>query len=1268
MIRTERTRDDYLDHTHISHIYAIPDTYIGSVDPDPRVEWAFDGTNNKMVAVTTDLPLGAERVFLEILSNAGDNADASRRMGVNPGQIHVTCDNQWIRIRNEGEPIPVQPHKRCDNDPNNLYMVVTHIFSSLLSSSNYDTNIVRMGCGRNGYGSKLTNIFSKDFRVEVGDPKHGQHYRGRWVENMTQFVEQTVTPGYAWNPQVGGWQPIPGPRYNGSAYVEVSWNLDFARFRMNGYSPEALALFHRYTLDFSLSCRVPVTFNGKQYDVRAIRDYARLCWGDEIANSAVLHCEWDKGVQPASISGSKKDQERKIAAATSVDDIPIVEVLLLDTPDNARVFSFVNGLMTVDGGAHVKEVYAKVTPQLVESINAKFASKFGKKKKGRGVSDDKDGEKNKDIPHLTMANVKPHLSLIVNCRLPNPKYSSQSKRHLDSPKPSIVLTDAFIRSIGSWSLFQRLEAELEAKAHNLLKKTDGKKKKHVSISKGEDADDAGGVNSQHCVFYIVEGRSASGYPKTRIQMSPGGKDRAGYYPLQGKFANVSSHSEMMLLEYTELNDIKAYLGLEEGVDYTKPENRAKLRYGFIVICTDADSDGKHILTLLLNLFHRKWPSLLQLGIIGYLMTPAVRLYVGNRKGRCVGRFSSDDDYKTWLAQNRGHKYFIQYYKGLGTSNAEEKKEDYSTAVTILCFYDGYAPQHLELGFNPKCADQRKEWMARWRGATRVDEIVPVATNQLFAHRSITHVVNNDLLQYSIDSLFRAIPSFRDGLKKSQRQALYWILSNWNFGHSEKPSMKVARIANAAAEKLHYHHAEKSLMDTIIQLAQSFIGSNNLNLLEQQGEFGTRDDGGADAADGRYSETCPEWWLEYVFQKEMVEMISKREVEGHQVEPIWLPCDVPLVAINGTQGVATGWSTYIPPHNPYNVIDWLLIRMHGQTPPPLIPWFKDFRGTLEIKVRGKKRVAIATEESSSSDDEDIPGEADPLTNIRRSREEREEVTIPEDDIIDKKRRIKGRTLITRGLCEVTATYPDGTQDLHITELPIGRWMAPYRKEIAEKAVKEKRIHDFKDNATATHPNLRLFRAKDYKTPQSLKLIKSYGLANMVLIDDEGFPRPYETVETMMEAYFQSMLQAYESLRKLRIDTLTEEIRWLSEKRRFARLLVTKIIVLDDQEEDYVYAQMRHHQFDPEMFDKLIDKVNQRARMKKQAANDDAAITRKMAELTNMKETSAVQMWSTRLIAFREALIKRRYPAPDVIDPSKYVITTVAGFSTVSMLAP
>jgi DNA topoisomerase-2 len=172
-VRAQRSVEDIDVKTDVQHVYDIPDTYIGSIDPEERYDYLLEMTvdpdtnqvsSKKLVYKKISLSRGIERLFLEIISNAGDNADASRRFNINPGSIDVSMVDGWITVRNGGAAIPVEHHPTF---PGKYAPDV--IFGTLRSSTNYDTNVIRMGCGRNGFGAKLTNIFSKAFQVKIAN-------------------------------------------------------------------------------------------------------------------------------------------------------------------------------------------------------------------------------------------------------------------------------------------------------------------------------------------------------------------------------------------------------------------------------------------------------------------------------------------------------------------------------------------------------------------------------------------------------------------------------------------------------------------------------------------------------------------------------------------------------------------------------------------------------------------------------------------------------------------------------------------------------------------------------------------------------------------------------------------------------------------------------------------------------------------------------------------------------------------------------------------
>ena len=118
----------------------------------------------------------------------------------------------------------------------------------------------------------------------------------------------------------------------------------------------------------------------------------------------------------------------------------------------------------------------------------------------------------------------------------------------------------------------------------------------------------------------------------------------------------------------------------------------------------------------------------------------------------------------------------------------------------------------------------------------------------------------------------------------------------------------------------YHHGDKSLTDTIVSMAQSFVGKNNINFLMPNGQFGTRLEGGSDAASPRYIHTMLNQPLvSLLFPKDDMKLLRYEEMDGMVVEPSFFVPILPLCLVNGVIGIATGFSSTIPNHNPEDVV-------------------------------------------------------------------------------------------------------------------------------------------------------------------------------------------------------------------------------------------------------------------------------------------------------------------------------------------------------------
>ena len=164
--------------------------------------------------------------------------------------------------------------------------------------------------------------------------------------------------------------------------------------------------------------------------------------------------------------------------------------------------------------------------------------------------------------------------------------------------------------------------------------------------------------------------------------------------------------------------------------------------------------------------------------------------------------------------------------------------------------DADAPDAMKLAFDKKFTDQRKDWIGKWHPVIGVDDI---------EMQPISWFINHEMILFSIDDIRRSIPKLTDGLKQSHRTIIHVAHLTWKIGSKkgDYPEFKVAQFGAFVADKSHYHHGEVILGDVIVGMAQDFTGANNIPWFCKEGQFGTRFEGGKDAAETRYSCTKPE---------------------------------------------------------------------------------------------------------------------------------------------------------------------------------------------------------------------------------------------------------------------------------------------------------------------------------------------------------------------------------------------------------------------------
>jgi len=215
------------------------------------------------------------------------------------------------------------------------------------------------------------------------------------------------------------------------------------------------------------------------------------------------------------------------------------------------------------------------------------------------------------------------------------------------------------------------------------------------------------------------------------------------------------------MENPEIQNLIKILGIQIG---TKYENVSKLRYGNIMIMTDQDHDGSHIKGLLINFVHHFWPSLLKMnGFLREFVTPIIKATKGNEQNT----FFTIPEYENWAKDRDLKGYKIKYYKGLGTSTAKEAKEYFAKidAHSIDFEYEDDTDfDAIDLAFNKKLADRRKEWLKTYSAETFVDH----------SQRTLRYkdFVNKELILFSVADCARSIPNLCDGFKPGQRKILF----------------------------------------------------------------------------------------------------------------------------------------------------------------------------------------------------------------------------------------------------------------------------------------------------------------------------------------------------------------------------------------------------------------------------------------------------------------------------------------------------------------
>ncbi|GAU18535.1 hypothetical protein TSUD_325240 [Trifolium subterraneum] len=639
-IPSKTIEEMYQKKTQLEHILLRPDTYVGSIEKHTQNLWVYE--NDEMVQRSISYVPGLYKIFDEILVNAADNKQRDPSMD----SLKVTIDPErnTISVYNNGDGVPVEIHQE-----EKVY-VPELIFGHLLTSSNYDDNVKKTTGGRNGYGAKLTNIFSTEFVIETADGRRLKKYKQVFSNNMGTKSEPVITKCKA-----------------NENWTKVTFKPDLEKFKMTYLEEDVVALMKKRVLDMAgcLGKTVKVELNGTLIRFKSFRDYADL----------FLKCAEKSKPTPLPRIHAKVGDRWEICVSLSDGQFQQV--------------SFVNSIATIKGGTHVDYITNQITAHVMNKVN--------KKKKDANVK-----------AHT----VKNHLWVFVNALIDNPAFDSQTKETLTTRQASFGskcdVPESMLKDVEKSGIVDTLLSWADFKQSKDLKKTDGTKTQRIrGIVKLEDANDAGGRNSEKCTLILTEGDSAKALAMAGLSVV--GRDHYGVFPLRGKLLNVREASSKQIMENEEIQNIKKILGLQQNKEYT---NVKSLRYGHLMIMADQAS-------------HSNGTKL---------------------------SFYSMPEYETWRERlgNNANGWKLKYYKGLGTSTPQEGREyfrDLDKHRKDFIWEDELDGNAIELAFSKKKAEDRKTWIRNFEGGKDHASSRYIYTELNTVTRCLFHEDDDKLLQY-----------------------------------------------------------------------------------------------------------------------------------------------------------------------------------------------------------------------------------------------------------------------------------------------------------------------------------------------------------------------------------------------------------------------------------------------------------------------------------------------------------------------------------------
>ncbi len=1131
------------------HCLLRPDMYLGSTLTTVIDAWiTILDPNSPGCYITTLKKIrhnpGLFNIIRETVSNAIDNVWRSKQLTpdnlVKKITITINSITGRISVKNDGYCIPVRQLDYDYEDPRTGVVSIDKFypaevfFGDFNSGTNYEDTALRKTSGRNGVGAKLPVTFSTQFEVECANHDDHKLFHQTYFKNGSSRSEPNIKV-YA----------------KKKGYTCISYIPDYKYFK---YPTEEdahiddnfISILRMYAHEVSVITSCPVEFIVDEVveiiKVPSMEKFARLFYPC-VTDNKMLSFKTYNGDECVLIESDPTE---------------------MDECESVTHISYVNGVRTKDGGIHVDTWKDSIIGAIVKTFNQRKV------------------KKDTVITKASARQVYPYLCLFIRTEVDRPKFSSQAKDELvemfddDGKSSNYKLFDIksklerekwkeqmeeALKKIMKWGFVGLLEEKLSGKAMAAIAKKEGSDMKIPLGRNGRHANWANTDQKHKTTFCIVEGKSPKGFVERGIDCIDNGKDLFGVFAIKGKFINAIKNSEVKVLKNQEAKTIRSALNLKKGLDYSIEANYNTLHYGSVDLVPDQDSDGIHIRALLLGFFSG-YKGLLEIGYVNSVSTAVAAIVTNagknNEKKMLFYSLQEFNDYVAVHGVPKGST--TKYYKGLGSIKPQDAPLYFGPSKRVNYTKGEDAYEMLLLGIGPASenCNQRKKLIT-----CDVDESFVEQPDRIVLKKDIVPFVyegkldigcfiRDQVVIYHKEALERAVPCIYDGLKDGQRKILYTLLlpkASYN--------MDLEKATGLIKSNTNYHHGGTSVQSTIVGMAQRYVGSNNIPLLMDDGEVGTRLENGGDAAAGRYVHTQVEDITRILFPKEDNPILVRNIEDDEEVEYKYFVPILPMVLINGARGIGSGWSTNIPCYNPLHIVERIEGMLDGKdigSFPKLIPWYMGYTGKIQV----------------------------------------------EDDM----------TWSSRGILE-----PVKNGYWHIKELALGvatcdfkEWLEYLQHGVVPEDKKWKKldnkvIKDVQYYCDVNTIDFKIKPTKDFKPDIDTKsglgkyMKATHSLKNMQLVDGNIFPHKFDSPEAIIKAHYTKRINTYRKRRDYDINRLTKEIVILANKHSFLGKVLNKEIRFADGKNAVI------KQLEEFGYDKILVEQKQKKKKTKDEIKDD-----------------------------------------------------------------